>query len=543
MPGLADAFELIGQATEHTLPQTHAAGLALAVTDREETLGVVVRGFADVAAQSAVRPDTRFQIGSISKQFAAIVALQEAEAGRLDLHVSVNGLLPWLRVAEPYGPITLHHLLTHTSGLPIGTEEAPTGPGALAILRLLEPTFAPGERFSYSNDGYKIVGAVLEHVTGMPMHELLHERLLRPLGMHRSEGAITNETRLDLAVGYEPVFDDRPPHLAHPLAPARWSVWNSADGSIVSTVVDMASYARMLLGRGATLVDGHEVRILSEAMFAQLTTPHAATDDEQHPYGYGVDVYEQDGRRCIAHSGGMVGFTSLLDVDLDAGLACVILMNGGGPRVALNDQALATVRAALSGGSLEPVPHPKAPTAIERADELAGVYLGARTIELQRTEDGLRLVDGAIGVELERWPDKDDTFLVPHPARDRYLLRMLRDADGEVTELVHGPDRFALEGREPAPAPAHEPAWEAFPGVYRSHDPWSPVLRVFLRAGRLWILWPSEGVEEELDPLEDASFAVGERWTPRRVRFDEVVEGRATIAVHNGGRWYRSFED
>ncbi len=81
MPGLADAFELVGDAIEHQLPQTHAAGMALAVTDREETLGAVVRGFADVAAQSPVRPETRFEIGSISKQFAAIVALQEVRAG------------------------------------------------------------------------------------------------------------------------------------------------------------------------------------------------------------------------------------------------------------------------------------------------------------------------------------------------------------------------------------------------------------------------------------------------------------------------------
>ncbi|HEX6131881.1 MAG TPA: serine hydrolase domain-containing protein, partial [Actinomycetota bacterium] len=117
MPGLVDAFELIGDAVEHHLPQTHAAGLALAVTDPEETLGVVVRGFADVAARAPVRPETRFEIGSISKQLAAIVALQEVEAGRLDLHVSVNELLPWLELPEPFGPITLHHLLTHTSGL------------------------------------------------------------------------------------------------------------------------------------------------------------------------------------------------------------------------------------------------------------------------------------------------------------------------------------------------------------------------------------------------------------------------------------------
>ncbi len=65
MPGLSDAFELIGDAAEHVLPQTHAAGLALAVTDAEETLGVVVRGFADVAAQAPIRPETRVELGSL----------------------------------------------------------------------------------------------------------------------------------------------------------------------------------------------------------------------------------------------------------------------------------------------------------------------------------------------------------------------------------------------------------------------------------------------------------------------------------------------
>ncbi|HSL10270.1 MAG TPA: serine hydrolase domain-containing protein [Actinomycetota bacterium] len=546
MPGLADAFGSIGDAAEHVLPQTHAAGLALAVTDGEETLGVVVRGFADVAAQTPVRPETRFEIGSISKQFAAICVLQEVEAGRLDLHVSVNDLVPWLRIAEPLGPITLHHLLTHTSGLPIGTEESPTGPGALAILRTLVPTFRPGERFHYSNDGYKVAGAVLEHVTGSPMDELLRERILGPLGMRHSDGAITNETRLHVATGYEPVFDDRPPHLNHPLAPARWIVSNTADGAIVSTVADMSAYARMLLGGGVTLVDGHEVRIVSRSMVDLLTTGHVETDERSMRYGYGIDVWETDGRRMIGHSGGMVGYTALLRLDLDAGLGCVTMYNGGGDKVALTDHALAAVRASIAGAPVAAMPHPSAPTAIEaaRADELAGRYVGVRPIELQRTSDGLRLVDGAVGVAVERWPDDDEeAFLVPHPALDRFLLRVLRDGAGSVSELVHGPDRFAPEGRTLDGAPAHEPAWESCVGFYRSNDPWSPTMRVFLRAGRLWLLWPAEGIEQPLDPLDDGSFAVGERWVPRRVSFDEVVDGRATVARFNGGNWYRSFED
>ena len=88
-----------------------------------------MRGLADVAAGTPVRPETRFQIGSISKSFAGIVALQEAEAGRLDLHVSVNEILPWLELPEPFGPITLHHLMQHTAGLAIGDGGCPDARG------------------------------------------------------------------------------------------------------------------------------------------------------------------------------------------------------------------------------------------------------------------------------------------------------------------------------------------------------------------------------------------------------------------------------
>jgi D-alanyl-D-alanine carboxypeptidase len=193
--GLEDAFERIGRAAEDLLPRTHAPGLALAVTDRESTLGAVVRGFADVAASRAVGPNTRFQIGSISKSFAALCVLQEEAKGNLSLDVSVNELLPWVELPEPFGPITLHHLLTHTSGLMTGVEHGPWGVADAVRARAYPPTFAPGERFSYSNLGYKLVGHALERATGVPVHELLHERILRPLEMTRSVGGGGPEKR------------------------------------------------------------------------------------------------------------------------------------------------------------------------------------------------------------------------------------------------------------------------------------------------------------------------------------------------------------
>jgi CubicO group peptidase (beta-lactamase class C family) len=550
MPGLSEAFERIGIGLEHHLPLSHAGGIALAVTDREEILGVAVRGFADAASGQPVKPETRFEIGSISKSFAAAVVMQEVEEGRLDLHVGINEILPWLELPEPFGPITLHHLLTHGSGLPMGTEDAPTGWGAAARLQELAPTFAPGEHFWYSNDAYKLVGLALERVTGTPIHDLLHQRLLAPLGMASSVAAITDEARLDLATGYEPMVYDRPPQLTHPLVPATWLVSNTADGSIVSNVIDMSAYARFLLNGGT----GPDGPVLSAAAFAQLTTPHI--DDPDDPdgayahYAYGLAVQAPGApRRFIAHTGGMVGYTAQLLTLPDEGLGCVLLQNGYGSMRAVADFALEAVRANLAGEALPEVPPPRDPEAHPKAADFAGVYVGdRRTFEIS-VEDGhrVRLKVGPVGVVLHQDPLEapSDAFLVPHGSLDRFALRFVRDREDRVVEAFHGDEWFRGEryaGPDPEPHPV---AWEAFPGVYRSNIPWGEVMRIVLRKGRLALIWPREGElgeEDELTPLRDGWFAVGETWTPRRIRFDRVLDGHAAVAEFNGGRWYRSFE-
>ncbi|MFN8234196.1 MAG: serine hydrolase domain-containing protein, partial [Actinomycetota bacterium] len=500
------------------------------------------------ASGAPVRPETRFQIGSISKSFASIVLLQEVEAGRVDLHVSVNELLPWLELPEPFGPITLHHLLQHTSGLATGTEDAPTGPGALWRLRDLPPTFPPGERFWYSNDGYKIVGAVLEHVTGMPIHDLLRERVLEPLGMTSTVAAITDAIRTEQATGYAPIFTDRPPQLHHPLAPATWIESNTADGSIVSNVLDMSAYARMLLNRSAFGSDGD--RLLSDVGFELLTSGgHDFGDGE--PYAYGLWEAQVDGHRWVAHTGGMVGFTAVLATSPDEGLACVALQNGYGSKQRLVGAALAIIRAALAGDPLPDPFVPPPPAEIPGAERFAGTYVGSdgSTLEAIAEGGGLRIRLRGHTVEAHRDPLEDDPksgFALPHPDLELSLLRFGRDAEGTVVEAFHGNDWFRGEryaGPEPQEAPA---AWAGRVGLYRSNDPWTPTLRISLRKGRLALAFPVEAGDEEgeaeLLPLDDGSFAVGEPWQPRRVRFRGEIEGRAVAIVFNGGTWYRSFE-
>lgn len=543
MSGLSEAFERIGAFLELRVPHMHAAGASLAVTDAEAILGVVVRGFADAASSTAVRPETRFEIGSISKSFTAILALQEAEAGRLDLHAPVRELLPWIELREPHGPITLHHLLTHSSGLPMGTEDSADDRFAVWTLRLLEPGSPPGARFHYSNDAYKVAGLIVERAADAPLPELLRRRIFAPLGMRATEGAITNDTRTDLATGYQTLYDDRPPQERHPLVPAPWIISTSGDGSIVSNAVDMAAYMRMLLSRG----DSPAGRLISEESFGLLTS-RFIEDEGDWGYGYGLWVGGPEGRPRWKHSGGMIGYTAQMTIDIESGLGVVMLLNGSGDRASTVDFAIDVVGATLAGRQPPEVGPEPDPMRTPNAPDYEGIYRsGSRTIELAAEADRLRLREHDARTDVVLGPERDaaDAFLVPDPAWDRFWLRFGRDPQGRVTEAFHGEAWFVGErgaGSRTPPPDAPE-GWASFAGHYRTNNPWMPSFRIVLRKGRLVLTAPWEAEADlELVQLDDASFRVGiEEWRPDRIRFDTIVEGAALRAMFNEAAWYRSF--
>jgi hypothetical protein len=431
--------------------------------------------------------------------------------------------------------------MSHTSGLGTGTEDAPTGAGAAWLLAQVPPTFAPGSRFWYSNDGWKLVGMVLEKLTGTAFHDLVRERVIGPLGMRSTDAAITNDTRTDLATGYQTLYDDRPPRLDHPLVPATWLVSDTADGSIVSNVIDMSVYVRALLGGGRTLVDGRDVRLLSPDGFRLLRTPVIQDGDHpSHAYAYGLRIGSDGNDTEIAHSGGMVGYTALMAVRPDQGIGCVMLLNGDGNSEQVVRFALDSVDAALRGGDPPVGPHPVAPTVVEGASDYLGGYGGKnRNIDIVATADGMMLRQGPIGAPLVRV--EGDSFLVEHAALDRYLLRFGRDEKGKVVEAFHGDDWLPSERYRDSGPRDFPQEWLGYPGLYRSNNPWAPVLRVLLRKGELAIWWSWTTEEEPLLPLGDGLFAVGQEWRPMRIRFRSlgIAGGRAAVAEFNGANWYR----
>ncbi|MDP9296230.1 MAG: beta-lactamase family protein [Actinomycetota bacterium] len=538
MPGLDDALERIRGFLESRLPGfLDAPGAVLGLTDRERLLGVIPAGLADAFTGAPMEEHTRSEIGSISKSFGAVVALQEVEKGTLDLHSPVTDYVPWFEVRTPYGPITTHHLLTHTSGLIMGMDFADDAIPAVESLRHTSTGFAPGERFLYSNDAYKLVGLILEMVTGSTIRDLLRERILEPLGMSDSDPAITFESRMNVATGHQRISEDRPPHRGMPRVAAPPIISTTADGSIISTAADMAAYARMLLNRSDT---GRGERLLEETSFELFTRPAIEIADEPGvAYAYGLDVFEIGGRAYIGHSGGMVGYYALLECDVDTGLGAVMMVNGLAERKEVVRFALSVLRAWKQGEPLPEIPPARDPERVKGAESIAGRYRSGDRGLVLGAFDGKLFVDSG-GVQVALMPDEDrhDRFVVPHAGFDRFHLKFERNGD-EVVALVHGTDRFVRDGRE-EPAPAEPPRmWVSVAGLYRTYNPWAAGFRVYLRGDRLFLSWPDG--ERELELLDDGEFRVGEAWSPDRVRFETIVEGRPQQAVYNGYPYWRSF--
>ncbi len=523
-----------------------AQGAVLGLADRASVLGAVPVGMRDGFTQKPVKKGTRFEIGSISKSFAAIVALQLVESGSLELNVPVTTYVPWFEVRSPYGPITPHHLLTHSAGLIQGMDLADDAVPPVWSLRGTSVGFAPGEHFHYSNDGYKLLGLILETIGGRPWPDMLRERVLEPLGMDRTDPEITYETAADIATPHQREANDRPPHRSGLLVRAPISVSRTADGSIISTARDMATYGRMLLNRGAHPGG----RLVSEESFALMTTPHVTeTGEEGVAYGYALDLFEVEGRAHVGHSGGMVGHYALLWCDMDAGVSAAMMVNGVGELEPSVRFALQAARAHLAGEELPSVSPPPDPLATPLAAELAGRYSSADGDALVLTDDGGHLaMESAAGEATleplgDLWEAHDETpgFAIPVPVMDRFALGVERDGSGDVRALTHGPQTYLAEGVPPEPDATPRSGARLVVGTYRSWNPWAPGFRVFLRGGRLMVAWPSH--EAYLTPLDDDEFRVGDERSPDRLRFDTVVDGGAQHAYYNAVLYVRSFLD
>jgi D-alanyl-D-alanine carboxypeptidase len=532
----------------------NAPGMTLGLTDSTKTLRTAGYGFADVDKRIAVNERHLFQIGSITKSFVALVLLQMRDEGKLDLQTPVLDYLPELPIDAPFGPITVHHLLTHTSGLPdnlgvfLGDQDA----------RLVQG-FKPGEHFHYCNTGFGILGLLAEKLDGRPWRECVQTRILTPLEMTETVGVISTASRGRAAIGYEAFWEDQVYPRQGRLSPAPNLVMDDTAGCIASTPGDMARYARMLLNHG----QGPQKRIVSEQSFALMSTPYikASEFSETASYGYGIAVDTLDGHKILRHTGGMIAFASSIHVDLDGGVAAFASINAmqGYRPTAVTEYAVRLLRAVREAKTLPTAPAIANPLEVDNATDYTGAFADGNGRKLEFAVEGKQVFLAEEGKRIPLQHTHGDNFIstiegvwVNHtfvfgrakaegsksgtqPAGASAAGGAeAHEKPGPVVEVSYGSDWY-VNGKYSGPRSFTIPKeYGALAGRYRSQSPWGGDALVYPLKGQLML----NG--QMLHRIGGSLFRMGdEEWDPDTAEFLCVFEGKARIARVAGMDFWR----
>jgi CubicO group peptidase (beta-lactamase class C family) len=525
-----DIFPELDRFAEQYMRDMNSPGMTLVLADRNGVQRVVTYGFSDLEQQRKVQSDELFQIGSISKSFLAIVLLQLREEGRLDLDRPIFEYLPWFRIDSEYAPITTHHLLTHTSGLPGWSQVFVSDPAQRHLA-----AYAPGRYFHYNNMAYAALGHLAWTLDGREFPELYRARIFAPLGMSRSEPAIDFDMRERMAKSYAPFLSDRPYPRHARLCEAPSIVTTDGAGCIASTARDMGAYIQMIANRGR----GPRGHLLSPESFALFAKRQVAAQPfgPEASYGYGIAVEELDGNTLLRHTGGMVSFMSSMAIDIDAGIGCFASINAQQeyrPTPVVR-YAIQLMRARAEQRPLPAAPAADSATSIGNAGDYVGVFAGAHgQLEFASQGNQLFLLYEGKRLVLERLSEADQ-FHVPLPKFERFPLVFGRkppvSGNGEtagklpVVEVSWGDAWYpgaAYVGPRKFDVPAE---WGSYVGHYRNENPWIGSIRVVLLKGRLILNSVGTGVT----PLEPDGELFRLRDDPANaewIRFGEIVNGR-----------------
>jgi D-alanyl-D-alanine carboxypeptidase len=520
----------------------NAPGLTLGIAGADGPLRVSTHGYVDIAAKIPVSPSHLFEIGSITKSFVALVILQLHEEGKVDLQAPIHGYLPWLAMQTDFGDILVHHLLTHSSGMP---DDAPLFPSSPQ--RRPRQALKPGTEFHYCNWGYDVLGHLIETLDGRSWSAALNERILKPIGMLDTAPIITSAVRPRIAQSYVPLHDDRPYPRHAPIVPAGNLAVDFAAGSIASTPKDMNLYMQALLNRGEI----HGRRIVSEESFKLFSTRHIAAPafGPTAGYGYGIAVDTLDGHVRLRHTGGMVSFMSAMHLDLDSRFGAFASINAQlgyrpNPVVQL---ALQLLRSEKERSKPPATPEFDAAAKVEDAQSYSGVYTAGNGRRIEVKNDSVRLnliVDGRT-IPLQQ--SEDGSFIAEHAGFDLFPIIFERaagspsaDADKSkrpITALSCGPEWFAREGYRESPLEA-SPVLARYVGKYYSENPWYGVIRMVQRQRQLWM-----GGTEPLTAIGNHLFRVGEQpSSPSVVEFSEWVDDVPNFLWLDGAQ-FRRFGD
>ncbi|MBN1148790.1 MAG: beta-lactamase family protein [Anaerolineales bacterium] len=342
-------------------------GCALGVIHNGQLIYARGYGMANLEDDTPIGPGSVFDIASTSKQFTAMCILLLAEQGALALDDDIHKYLPEL---PDYGcPLTIRHLLHHTSGLrdylelfelaSARPDDCYTDQDVMEMLaRQKELNFLPGARFLYSNSGYYLLGQIVSRVSGQSLRQFAGEHIFQPLGMRRTHFHDDHtEIVKQRAIGYSP-------READGLRIDMSVLEIVGDGGVLTCVEDLVLWDRNFyhnrLGKG------------NPELVRQMLATGSLNDGESLRYACGLIVGDYRGLAAVYHSGGWVGFRSEMLRFPEQSLSVICLANLS----AIDPIKLARQAAGVLLAELSVLPPPAPVRALELAAQDLEIYAG-----------------------------------------------------------------------------------------------------------------------------------------------------------------------
>ncbi len=524
LPGSAEVlFEDGLKGHLETLTKDQLPGMAVLVARDGKIVFQGGFGFADLEQKTPVSPDTKFRIGSVTKQFTAAAILRLADDGKLMLADNLEKFFPGF----PGGAaITLHHLLTHTSGIHSYTSKPefltrvskPITPDELITwFRDDKPDFAPGAGFLYNNSAYFLAGEIVAKVSGKSLDVFLRESFFEPLGMKDTGIFVNAAPPPGMALGYSVADGKAMPALDWDMS------WAGGAGALYSTVGDLFRWNEALFGG----------KVVKNESFKLMTTPVKLPPGvDGMSYGYGLMTAPVSRLPSIGHGGGLNGWSS--DLLRMPGQRCtVVALANAMPPVAGREPA--AVARNIAGKFLEAeikkLPPLKEDPNVDRKTyaDFAGRYAYQGAVMTVTVEDG-RLQSQLTGQQkFEIFPSAPDEFF--WKVTDAQVV-FLRNEKREITAAQHTQGGVTFKApriTEPevkltaAELDAILGEYQYGPGAVLTVTRDGDSVFAQLTGQPKFQIFPKSGTEYEW------------RVVPANVRFSKDKDGKVTQAVHTQG--------
>jgi CubicO group peptidase (beta-lactamase class C family) len=546
-------------AIEREMRQHAVVGLSVALVDDQNVVWAQGFGYADKAGNIRATPDTVFRVGSVSKLFTTIAALQLAEQGRLSFSDPLRKAVPEFSLRTHAGietDVTLHQLATHHAGLPRDLAQGMWGEQALpssSLVGALQDQYMqmpPGYVFAYSNVGMSLLGEAVVRASGRPFAEHLNASVLAPLGMaHSGFSAQVPEDAL-MARSYQQGREQRDTALR-----------DIAAGGLSSSVHDMSRFIEMVFARGR----GNGTRILNEQSvddMLRVQNAGVAMDlDLQIGLAWFLGDPELDYAGKVAgHGGDTDMFHASLVLLPEHQLGVIVMTNtdtGAGVVRKIATQTLQLALEAKTGISPPPTdaasPATGAPlTASERAEYLGWWTTETGAVQIVERGDTLWMRMGTTQLRLDRRADGRLSAsyrlfgLFPVDSNELGALGFsVTRIDGAQRLIVTRAGRQVVFGTKLSQGRISE-AWRARLGEYRLLNPSDPLedlvqVRLLEEDGLLFVEMAEGDAPKRaiLRPLGDDQALLLDRFAAYGITVEAVVRGGKEILSYSGLQFAR----